>query len=87
VGAELTEPPNDFTQVINTLADGCGYRCKLVQNSESLRTNTMTLKLLLVLVLTASLGAPVGYIFYRSNLSSDNWVYRGSNPTNWKDGV
>jgi hypothetical protein len=47
----------------------------------------MTLKFLLVLVLTASLGAPVGYIFYRSNLSSDNWVYRGSNPTNWKDGV
>jgi hypothetical protein len=46
----------------------------------------MTLKLLLALVLTASLGAPVGYVFYKSSLSSDNWVYRGGSPTNWKDG-
>ena len=34
----------------------------------------MILKLLLALVLTASLGAPVGYVFYKSSLSSDNWV-------------
>jgi hypothetical protein len=46
----------------------------------------MTIKLLLALVLTASLGAPVGYVFYRAGLSPDNWVYQGGNPTNWKDG-
>jgi hypothetical protein len=46
----------------------------------------MSLKLLLALVVTASLGAPVGYVFYQANLSPDNWVYQGGNPTNWKDG-
>jgi hypothetical protein len=46
----------------------------------------MTIKLLLALVLTASLGAPVGYVFYQASLSPDNWVYQGGNPTNWKDG-
>jgi hypothetical protein len=37
----------------------------------------MTLKLLVALVLTAVLGAPVGYVFYNSHLSSDNWIYHG----------
>ena len=46
----------------------------------------MTIKLLLALVLTASLGAPVGYVFYKANLSPDNWMYQGGSPTNWKDG-
>ena len=41
----------------------------------------MTLKLLLVLVLTASLGAPVGCIFYRSNLSSDKLERRCVTPS------
>jgi hypothetical protein len=44
----------------------------------------MTLKLLLALVLTASFGAPVGYVFYKANLSPDNWVYQGGSATNWK---
>jgi hypothetical protein len=46
----------------------------------------MTLKLALALVVTALLGAPVGYVFYQSTLSPDNWVYQGGSPTNWKDG-
>ena len=46
----------------------------------------MTLKLLVVLFLTAALGAPVGYVFYQAKLSPDNWVYEGGNPTHWKDG-
>ena len=44
----------------------------------------MTLKLLAALVLTAALGAPVGYVFYQARLSPDNWVYKGGSPTNWK---
>ena len=35
----------------------------------------MTLKLALALVVTALPGAPVGYVFYQSRLSPDNWVY------------
>jgi hypothetical protein len=46
----------------------------------------VTLKLLLALVLTATLGAPVGYVFYQAKLSPDNWVYQGGGATNWKDG-
>ncbi len=38
----------------------------------------MTLKLLLVLVLTASLGAPVGYIFYRSQEIAEAALLRNS---------
>jgi hypothetical protein len=48
--------------------------------------DAMTAKLLLALVLTASLGAPVGFVFYQASLSPDNWVYQGGSPTNWKDG-
>ena len=47
----------------------------------------MTFKLLIALVLTAALGAPVGYVFYNARLSSDNWVHDGKGLTNWKDGV
>jgi hypothetical protein len=46
----------------------------------------MTLKLLAALILTAAIGAPVGYVFYRAQLSPDNWVYQGGSVTNWKDG-
>lgn len=46
----------------------------------------MTLKLLLVLFVTAALGAPVGYVFYQAHLSPDNWVYQGGSATNRKDG-
>ncbi len=46
----------------------------------------MTLKLFIALVVTALLGAPVGYAFYQSRLSPDNWVYQGGSPTRWKDG-
>ena len=46
----------------------------------------MTVKLLLALVVTASLGAPVGYAFYQGTLSPDNWIYQGGSPSNWKDG-
>jgi hypothetical protein len=46
----------------------------------------MTIKLLVALILTASLGAPVGYAFYQARLSPDNWVYQGGSPTKWKDG-
>jgi hypothetical protein len=46
----------------------------------------MTPKLLLALVLTATLGAPVGYVFYTAKLSPDDWVYQGGSATNWKDG-
>jgi len=46
----------------------------------------MTIKLLAALILTAALGAPVGYVFYQSSLSPDNWVYQGGSPTNWRNG-
>jgi hypothetical protein len=46
----------------------------------------MTVKLLAALMLTAALGAPVGYVFYHAQLSPDNWVYKGGSLTNWKDG-
>jgi hypothetical protein len=46
----------------------------------------MTVKLLAALILTAALGAPAGYVFYRAKLSPDNWVYQGGRVTNWKDG-
>jgi hypothetical protein len=46
----------------------------------------MTVKLLLALVVTASLGAPVGYAFYQGTLSPDNRIYQGGSPSNWKDG-
>ena len=46
----------------------------------------MTIKLLLALVLTAALGAPVGYVFYQKSLSPDNWVFQGGRPTHWRDG-
>ena len=46
----------------------------------------MTIKLLVALVITAALGAPVGYVFYQKSLSPDNWVFEGSRPTNWRDG-
>ena len=46
----------------------------------------MTFKLLIALVLTAALGAPVGYVFYNAQLSADNWVHDGQGLTNWKDG-
>ena len=45
----------------------------------------MSLKLLIALVVTAFLGAPVGYVFYQAKLSPDNWVYKGGSLTNWKD--
>ena len=46
----------------------------------------MTVKLLLALVVTAALGAPVGYVFYQGSLSPDNWIYQGGSSSNWKDG-
>jgi hypothetical protein len=46
----------------------------------------MTLKLLITLVLTAALGAPVGYVYYNAQLSPDNWVHDGKGLTSWKDG-
>jgi hypothetical protein len=46
----------------------------------------MSLKLLFALVVTAALGAPVGYVLYQSSLSPDNWVYEGGGLANWKDG-
>jgi hypothetical protein len=44
----------------------------------------MSWKLLFALIVTAALGAPVGYVFYQSSLSPDNWVYQGAG--RWKDG-
>jgi hypothetical protein len=38
-----------------------------------------------VLTVLAVLGAPVGYVFYNSYLSPDNWTYQGGSPSNWKD--
>ena len=46
----------------------------------------MTVNLLLALVVTAALGAPVGYVFYQGSLSPDNWIYQGGSSSNWKDG-
>jgi hypothetical protein len=46
----------------------------------------MTIKLLVALVITAALGAPGGYVFYKKSLSPDNWVFEGGRPTNWRDG-
>jgi hypothetical protein len=37
-----------------------------------------------VLAIIALAGPPVGYVFYESVLSPDNWVYRGG--SQWKDG-
>ena len=38
------------------------------------------------LILAALAGAPVGYVFYAAVLSSNDWIYQGSNPSNWKNG-
>jgi hypothetical protein len=38
------------------------------------------------LILAALAGAPVGYVFYSAVLSSNDWIYQGSNPSNWKNG-
>lgn len=46
----------------------------------------MTVNLLLALVVTAALGAPVGYVFYQGSRSPDNWIYQGGSSSNWKDG-
>ena len=40
----------------------------------------------IVLVVVAALGAPVGYVFYEAQLSSDNWIYQGGSFSNWTDG-
>ena len=37
-----------------------------------------------VLAIVALAGPPVGYVFYESILSPDDWVYQGS--SQWKDG-
>jgi hypothetical protein len=37
-----------------------------------------------VLAIVALVGPPVGYVFYESVLSSDNWVYQGKGQ--WTDG-
>jgi hypothetical protein len=37
-----------------------------------------------VLAIIALAGPPVGYVFYESVLSPDNWVYQGG--SQWKDG-
>jgi hypothetical protein len=47
---------------------------------------TMSSLLKAVLILVASAGPLVGYVFYESALSPDNWIYQGGSPTNWKDG-
>jgi hypothetical protein len=46
----------------------------------------MSWLLKVTLVSAALLGAPVGYVFYQAQLSSDNWIYQGGSPSNWKDG-
>jgi hypothetical protein len=46
----------------------------------------MTILLKAALIAVALLGVPAGYVFYNSVLSSHDWVYQGSGPTNWKDG-
>jgi hypothetical protein len=38
-----------------------------------------------ILIATALLGAPAGYVFYNAVISPDNWVYQGGSPANWKD--
>jgi hypothetical protein len=38
------------------------------------------------LILVALAGAPVGYVFYESGLSPNNWIYQGGADTNWKNG-
>ena len=38
------------------------------------------------LIVVALTGVPVGYVFYNFLLSSHDWVYQGSSPTNWSDG-
>jgi hypothetical protein len=37
-----------------------------------------------VLAIIGLAGPPVGYVFYESVLSPDNWVYQGG--SQWKDG-
>ena len=47
----------------------------------------MSLLLKTILVALAMSGvATTGYVFYQANISSDNWIYEGGKPTNWKDG-
>jgi hypothetical protein len=38
------------------------------------------------LIVVALTGVPAGYVFYNSLLSSHDWAYQGSSPTNWRDG-
>jgi len=38
------------------------------------------------LIVVALTGVPAGYVFYNFLLSSHDWVYQGSSPTNWSDG-
>jgi len=38
------------------------------------------------LIVVALTGVPAGYMFYNFLLSSHDWVYQGSSPTNWSDG-
>ena len=45
----------------------------------------MSTTLKIVLMLVALAGAPVGFVFYESSLSSHDWAYAGGAPTNWKD--
>jgi hypothetical protein len=37
-----------------------------------------------VLALVALASPPIGYVFYETALSPDNWIYQGGG--NWKDG-
>ncbi len=38
-----------------------------------------------VLIILATAGAPVGYVFYNALLSPENWVYQGGSHSNWQD--
>ena len=42
----------------------------------------MTLKFQLALILTATLGPPVRYVFYHAKLLPDDQVYQGGSATN-----
>jgi hypothetical protein len=44
----------------------------------------MSVLLKAVLALVALAGPPVGYVFYETVLSPDNWIYQGGG--SWKDG-
>jgi hypothetical protein len=38
-----------------------------------------------ILIGLATLGAPIGFVYFNGALSPDNWVFQGGSPTNWKD--